>query len=116
VRLGAGARLAVRETVVLGRYRERPGTLTQRWTARDLDGRDVLVEELILDETAHRPGVLGRHRVLGCVVALGFDLPHDLCPEGRLDLEEGGTVWRRLAAEAHRAVPETAWDAVRRGG
>lgn len=113
VRLGTGARLAVRETVVLGRHRERAGVLSQTWTARDADGTDLLVEELLLDETAHRPGILGGNRALGSVLALGFDLPDEVCPEGRMDLEAGGTMWRRLAAEAHQAVPEAAWDAVR---
>jgi len=112
VRLGIGARLAVRETVVLGRYQERAGVLFQTWTARDADGTDLLVEEVLLDETAHRPGVLGGHRVLGSVVALGFGLPEDVCPEGRLDLESGGTVWRGLAADAHQGVPDEAWHAV----
>ncbi len=112
VRLGAGARLAVRETLVLGRYRERAGLLRQEWTARGSDGDDLLVEELVLDEAAHRPGILGGGRVLGSVVALGIDLPESVCPEGRLDLEESGTVWRRVAAEAHRAVPHDAWSAV----
>lgn len=113
VRLGSGARLAVRETLVLGRHQERSGVLRQRWTARDADGADLLVEELVLDETAHRPGVLGGNRVLGSVVALGFDLPEELCPQGRFDLEHGGVVWRRLAGDAHRGVPDEAWEAVR---
>lgn len=112
VRLGKGARLAARETMVLGRHQERPGSLTQSWTATNADGHELLVEHLDLDETAHRPGVLGGNRVLGSVVALGFDLPAEVCPQGRMDLEEGGTLWRRLAADAHRAVPVSAWRAV----
>jgi len=113
VRLGTGARLAVRETVVLGRHQERSGALSQTWSARDADGTDLLVEEVLLDETAHRPGILGGNRVLGSVLALGFDLPDDVCPEGRLDLESGGTMWRRLSAEAHQAVHDDVWRAVR---
>lgn len=112
VRLGGGARLAVRETVVLGRHQERSGALTQHWSAQDADGAPILVEEVCLDETAHRPGILGGNRVLGSVVALGFDLPADVVPEGRLDLEDRGTLWRRLAGDAHRAVPDDAWAAV----
>lgn len=113
VRLGAGARLALRETLVLGRHLERPGVLEQSWTARNAQGADLLVEQLVLDATAHRPGILGGNRVLGSVVALGIDLPAEVCPEGRMDLEEGGTIWRRLAADAHRGTPDRAWDAVR---
>ena len=112
VRIGTGARLAVRETVVLGRHQERSGELIQSWAAHNADGEELLVEELHLDETAHRPGVLGGHRVLGSVIALGVDLPADVAAEGRMDLEEGGSVWRRLAADAHRGVPDEAWRAV----
>ena len=87
--------------------------LAQSWTARNADGQELLVEDIHLDETAHRPGVLGGNRVLGSVAALGFDLPVEVCPEGRMDLDEGGTVWRRLAADAHRGVPDEAWRTVR---
>lgn len=111
VTLGAGARLAVRETVVLGRHHERIGELDQRWTARGPDGADVLVEHLVLGTTAHRPGILGPNRVLGSVIGLGIDVPAEVSPADRLDLDEGGTMWRRLALEAHRAVPEEAWRA-----
>lgn len=112
VRLGDGARLAVRETLVLGRDRERSGELDQTWTATSTDGRELLVEELRLDGAVHRPGILGGHRVLGSVLAFGIGLPPEVCDAGRLDLEDGGIVWRRLAAEAHSAVPTEAWRAV----
>lgn len=112
VTLGAGARLALRETLVLGRHHERIGALEQHWTACGPDGAEVLVEELTLGGTAHRPGILGGNRVIGSVVALGIDVPAEVSPEDRLDLDEGGTLWRRLAGEAHRAVPEEAWRAV----
>jgi urease accessory protein len=112
-RLGPGARLAIRETLVLGRHAEQSGELVQTWYAADEEG-ELLVEELHLDEAAHRPGVLGGHRVLGSATALGVPLEDrpDVCRDGRLDLERGGTVWRRLADEAHRAVPAAAWRAV----
>jgi urease accessory protein len=113
VRMAAGSRLAVRETLVLGRYQERSGVLSQLWSVRDTDGSDVLVEEIVFDETAHRPGILGGNRVLGSVMALGFDLPDHVCPEGRLSLESGGTMWRRLSAEAHVAAHDDVWRAVR---
>lgn len=112
VRLGAGARLALRETLVLGRHQERIGELEQRWTARGPDGEELLVEDLLLDGSAHRPGILGGNRVLGSVVALGVDLRPDVVPEDRLDLDAGGILWRRIALEAHRAVPTEAWRAV----
>lgn len=115
VTLAAGARLALRETLVLGRHAERIGLLDQRWTARGPDGVEVLAEDLALGGSAHRPGILGGHRVLGSVVALGYDVPGDVAPADRLDLDEGGTLWRRLATEAHRAVPEEAWHAALAG-
>jgi urease accessory protein len=110
--LGDGARLAVRETLVLGRHQERTGELDQLWTATAADGRELLVEDLRLDGAVHRPGILGGHRVLGSVLAFGVEVPPEVCDDWRLDLEDGGIVWRRLAAEAHNAVPDEAWQAV----
>jgi urease accessory protein len=112
VRLDAGSRLALRETIVLGRHQERGGLLEQSWSAYGPGGVPVLVEQLVLDESAHRPGILGGHRALGTVVALGLSVADEVCVAGRLDLEHGGTVWRGLAHEAHRAVPADAWLAV----
>lgn len=109
--LGTGARLAMRELLVLGRHGERGGRLEQQWSARDEHGNDLLVEELVLDDGAHRPGVLGSNRVLGSVVALGFEPGFGTCPGERLDLEEGGTLWRRIGADAHLAVPDEVWRA-----
>jgi urease accessory protein len=112
VRLGGGSRLALRETLVLGRHQEHGGLLDQNWSAYGPGDVPVLVEQLVLDETAYRPGVLGGHQALGSVVALGVPVPDDVCTDGRLDLENGGTVWRSLAHDAHRAVPTDAWRAV----
>jgi len=112
VRLGAGARLALRETLVLGRHQERIGELDQHLTARGPADREVLAERMTLAGSAHRPGILGGNRVIGSVVALGIGVPAPVCPADRLDLDDGGTIWRRLAAEAHCAVPEEAWRAV----
>jgi urease accessory protein len=112
VTLGAGARLAVRETLVLGRHQERIGRLDQTWTARRPDGTDLLVEDLNLGGSAHRPGILGGNRVLGSVIALGLDVAERVDAADRLDLDAGGSMWRRLAHEAHRAVPSDAWRAV----
>lgn len=114
VTLADGARLAVRETLVLGRHQERIGELDQHWAARGPDGEDVLVEHLALGGTAHRPGILGGNRVLGSVVALGVSVPDDVLAADRFDLDEGGTLWRRLGLQAHEAVPEVAWQEVLR--
>lgn len=104
--LAPTARLALRETLVLGRYGEWPGTLRSRLEAR-VDGAPVLVEDLgLAPDTAGM--LLGGHRVLGSVLLLGADLPGDPGPD-RFDLEGGGTLVRRLAAEAHQAVLADTW-------
>lgn len=109
VRFGTGARLALRETLVLRRHQERIGVLDQRLTARGPDGDAVMVERLTLGSSAHRPGILGANRVIGSVVGLGLDVSEHIGTADRLDLDDGGTIWRRLAAEAHCAVLEEAW-------
>jgi urease accessory protein len=114
VTLGPGARLALRETLVLGRHGERPGRVATTWSAHQADGRPLLVESLDLDASSLAPGLLGRHRVLASVTALGRDVPSDACPDGRLDLERGGTLWRHLAGETHE-VPAAAWECVKTG-
>jgi urease accessory protein len=116
VDLQPGARLLVRETLVMGRHGERGGHLEQVWAAHGPDGVPLLVEETVLDERSDRPGILGGHRALGTVVGLGVLVDPDLCPDGRMDLEGEGTVWRRLAHEAHRAVLQDAWGAVLAAG
>lgn len=113
VELGAAARMALRETLVLGRYGEAPGLLTQRLDVTGPAGVPVLVEELGLDG-ASPAGVLGGHRVLASVLALGADIPEDSAPEHRYDLDGGGTWWRRLGYEVHRTVPDEAWRAAQR--
>lgn len=112
VRVSAGSRLALRESLVLGRHGERGGVLEQAWSAYAPGDVPLVVERLLLDESAHRPGILGGQRALGSVVALGIPVADDVCVAGRLELEHGGTVWRWLAHEAHRAVPLEAWRAV----
>ncbi len=71
-RLAAGARMLWRDTLVLGRSGERGGSL--RATTRvTYDGRELLVEDLDLTDPDVRrlPGILGPHRVIGAVTALG---------------------------------------------
>ena len=114
VTLGAGARLALRETLVLGRHGERPGRVCTTWSAHGHDGRPLLVESVDLDADSLVPGLLGPHRVLASVTALGLEIDPDACPDGRLDLERGGTLWRHLAAEAHE-VPAEPWECATTG-
>ncbi|NGZ99748.1 hypothetical protein G5V59_03605 [Nocardioides sp. W3-2-3] len=72
VRCGEGARLLLREVLVLGRFGEAPGRLRQTTTVIDDESRPVLVEDLPLG-----PGstalLLGGHRVLSSVLALGAE-------------------------------------------
>ena len=73
VDLGPGARLAMRETVVLGRTGETGGGGRNRVRVT-IGGSDVLVEEQPLDPAVRLlPGVLGEARVLDSVLVLG---PH----------------------------------------
>ncbi len=108
VRCGAGAQLLVREVLVLGRFGEGPGRLRQTTTVLDGDGRPVLVEDLPLGPDSATL-LLGGHRVLSSVLALGTDLPADDRPD-RYDLAAPGAVlWRRLGHQAHEAELAAVW-------
>ncbi|GAA1535241.1 urease accessory protein UreD [Nocardioides humi] len=112
VRLAAGAVLAIRESLVLGRHGEGPGRVRQRTEV--LAGTEpVLVEELDLDP-ATAPALLGGHRVLSSVLVAGAPAP-DGTDADRYDLEGGGTLWRRLGAQAHETDLSAVWRAVRDG-
>lgn len=107
LRLGEGARLAMREQLVLGRYGEWPGRVRHRLDATTDDGTPLLVEEIDLaPETTGM--LLGGHRVLASVLTLGADPGEPPAPE-RLELACGGTLVRSLAGEAHHAVLGAAW-------
>lgn len=110
VRLGAAARVVLRESLVLGRHGEPGGRMSQRLDVTDSTGTPVVVEELSLGE---RPAfaVLGHRRVVASVLALGLDLPAQLLPEHRYDLETCGSWWRCLGEEVHRTIPWEAWAA-----
>ncbi|WP_258933566.1 hypothetical protein [Nesterenkonia pannonica] len=59
---------------------------------------DILFEDLAADAAAPDPGMLGEHRVMDSLIALGFD------PEpapGDLVLAETGAVARHLGADTH---------------
>ncbi|GHJ37255.1 urease accessory protein UreD [Streptomyces sp. TS71-3] len=71
VELAPGARLVLREELVLGRHGERPGTLASRLTIR-LGGRPILDQELAFGTGApdgwDDAAVLGGHRSVGQLV------------------------------------------------
>lgn len=110
VHLGERARLVLRETLVLGRHGEPGGRVRQRFEATRADGSPLLVELLSIDE---HPAfsVLGGRRVVSSVLALGLDVPPSLVPEGRYDLDDGGSWWRGLGDEVHRTASGEAWAA-----
>ncbi|WP_370289137.1 urease accessory protein UreD [Nocardioides sp.] len=114
VQCGLGARVAMRETLVLGRFGEGPGRLRQHTRVVDDDG-PVLVEDLVLD-AASAPLVLGGHRVLTSVLAGAVAVAVDETETGgagdpdRLELDvQGWTLWRRLGQEAHAAALPEPW-------
>lgn len=106
VELAAGATAVIRETLVLGRHGEEGGRLSSAFTARDVGG-PVLVEQLDLDGLAPEPGVLGPHRVLDAVIALGFE---PSTAPGDLVLEHSGAIARHVGAETHTSRLDRVWD------
>jgi urease accessory protein len=89
IELGTTSRLVLRETLVLGRSGEDPGTLVSRTDVRR-DGVPVLIEEL--DASVG----LGAHRVLDQVLCLGTG-----CVGDGLVLESGDRLHRWLGAATH---------------
>jgi len=92
LQLGTTSRVVLRETLVLGRSGEEPGTLVSR-TDVHRDGVPVLVEEL--DAALG----LGPHRVLDQVLCLGSG-----CTADGLALESGDRLHRWLGAETHASA------------
>jgi len=102
VTLGAGATAVVRETLVLGRAGERGGAIASRLDVTD-PGGPLLVETLRVRGDAPVPGVLGAHRVVDSVLAVGAEpggIP-DAPGATVLRLERGGHLVRALGADAH---------------
>jgi len=100
--LGAGARAVLRETLVLGRTGERGGSVVSRLSVEDPLG-PVLVETLRVAGDAPVPGVLGDHRVVDSVIAVGDvgEPPADRGMATLLRLERAGYVVRAVAGHTH---------------
>lgn len=110
VRCADGGRLALRESLVLGRYAEPAGSVRQSTRIVDGVGAPVLVEDLHLDP-ASVPALLGGGRVVTTVLALGFAGDGPAGPE-RLDLDTPRAVqWRSLDTHVHRERTAPAWQA-----
>lgn len=104
--LGPGAAAVIRETLVLGRHGEDGGRLCSSFDARGAGG-PLLIEQLDVDGLVPEPGVLGAHRVLDAVTALGFwpsRVPGDLV------LEHPGAVARHYGTETHTSRLDRVWD------
>jgi len=106
VGLAWDARVALREVLVLGRHRERPGVLRQELDVVGPGDLPVLRESLEVGP-ASGPLLLGA-RVMGTVTLLGDRLPPTAVGT-RLELEAAGTLVRHLADSAHLATPHEAW-------
>lgn len=98
VELGAGARVLLRETLVLGRHGEAPGRLTSRTRVRR-EGVDLLVEELDAAD-------LAPHRVLDTVASFGDSRSPEAPGLTCLELASGDTLWRRLDDHTHVAASD----------
>lgn len=116
IELGAGAHLALRETLVLGRSGETGGRIQNRTEARDHAGGALLLERLDLDGADPAPGILGPHRVMDSVIVLGRRPPPGStgATSGSpavtvLALEEPGAIARQLASAAHLCDLEDVW-------
>lgn len=112
VDLAGDARLLLRETMVLGRHAEGPGRIRTGCTVT-CNGRDLLRDDLDLGPHSAGPGLLGGHRVLDQVLAVGLDdLP---ATTSRMDLAAGGTLYRALCPDAHLSPLGPVWEAAVRG-
>ncbi|MCC9175349.1 urease accessory protein UreD [Arthrobacter sp. zg-Y179] len=130
VKLGAGARVLIRETLVLGRSGEEAGPLRSTTRLTGPNG-DYLYEDLDLRGPRQRAvGVLGAAKVLSSATAAGWR-PPSLPPTGgaragdggarRLEFAAEGAAVRALAGTAHEAARETdpvyrSWKDRLRGG
>ena len=106
--LGSGARLMLRETLVLGRTGETAGGVQTHTHLAD-GTRPVLVEHLTLGSGGQFPAALGSHRVLDSVISLR---PRPVAIESaapRYNLESGGSLWRVLAGDTHRTGLDAVW-------
>lgn len=108
VQWGAGARLAMRETIVLGRHGEAGGHVDLLTTVDAADGTPTLADRLHLGPDSS-PLLVGGARVIETITVLGARL--EATGGTRLDLAAEGTVVRGLSNEAHTALPASVWAA-----
>ncbi|HEY3736726.1 MAG TPA: urease accessory protein UreD [Jatrophihabitans sp.] len=99
ITLGEGARLSLRETVVLGRHGEVPGSLRHEVHARREDGTPVFADGLDVGP-ATSSVLLGGNRVINSLFVIGEDAPASAGT--RFELEDGGVLLRAMAREVHQ--------------
>jgi urease accessory protein len=109
IELGAGAVAALRETVVLGRDGERPGTLVSSLRAT-LDERPLLHDGLRLRDGDAHAALAPGHRVVSTVSLLGLRPPP---ANGGLELDGAGALLRASgpALAAVERAAEGTWRA-----
>jgi urease accessory protein len=90
---------------VLGRHGETGGAISSQVVADGEDG-PYLIERLEADASFPGPGVLGAHRVVDSVIALGYRPPGG---PGDLVLERPGAVARFLGQHAHESRLDPVW-------
>jgi len=103
--LDPGASALLRETLVLGRHGETGGAIDSGMTVTGEHG-PVLVERLEADAAHPGPGILGSHRVLDSVIAVGY---RPRTAPGDLVLEHPGAVARYLGRETHTSGLDSVW-------
>jgi urease accessory protein len=108
--LSTGASALLRETLVLGRHGETGGAIDSRMSVSSVsvtgEHGPVLVERLEADAKLPGPGILGSHRVLDSVIAVGYRPP---TRPGDLVLEHPGAVARYLGRETHASALDAVW-------
>lgn len=110
IRLAAGARGLVRESVVLGRSGEHGGRVRSRTWVSD-DYGPVLDEAIDADGTLPVPGVLGAHRVFDTIVCAGMRPDSVTLPGATvMALDEPGAVARYLGPAAHASPLPQLWN------
>ncbi|MGK2875035.1 MAG: urease accessory protein UreD [Nocardioides sp.] len=108
VTMAAGSRLALRETLVLGRHGEAGGTLTQQTVASNDLGEPLIVDGFAIGPD--RSGLpTGDQRSIASVLTLGARFEFDC--SGVMQLETTGTLWRALDDPTHLVTREPVWRA-----
>jgi urease accessory protein len=112
--LDRGARLLLRETTVLGRAGELGGRFWSR-TQIHADARPLLLEEWSADGQVADPATLGRNRVLDSLLWIGPTIaaPGPSADITVLELEGGGTGYRRVGTSTHEVSLDHQWSILR---